>query len=422
MKIFSRSQFFKDTSVLTLGIFLAQILNFVIYPILGRLYTPNDFALLANITSICSILTVICTGRYEMSIILCKSKKDAINVFVLSILLSILVLLITGIIFVFCGDYIGALLHNNSVVPFLYLALASSLSIIVFNCYNEWCVRDKLFKTLSINKINNSGAIAICKLICGYPIRICNGLIWGDFIGRGLSAIGCIVRLNKTCPNFTENISISAIKQNAVRFKEFPKYILPGQLLNSLSVAAPVFLISYYYGSEITGYYSMALTLLILPVSIVSNAVKDVFRQKITYEINCGKNCRPLIIRLLIPLSIACILGACLLYPFLPFLFNFFLGSTWKPAGIYSQIMLFMAVTEFCAMSLNGVLLAVEQLKVVFWWQVIFLILTILPLFFAGEIGLNIKESLILFSYCRASCYMLYIVLTFIYLPKHKLT
>lgn len=162
----------------------------------------------------------------------------------------------------------------------------------------------------------------------------------------------------------------------------------------------------------------MALSLLILPVNIISNAIKDVFRQKVVTEVQAGRDCRRLIVRLLVPLTTICLLVAICAYPVLPYLFSFFIGTRWESSGIYSQIMLIMAVTDFIAMALNGVLMAAEKLKVIFYWQLIFLILTIAPLFALGEMGADINSTLRWFSLSRSVGYILYVVLTFIYLPK----
>ena len=417
-----RSQFLRNTSTLALGIFIAQIFNFAIYPILGRIYTPEDFALLANITSVCSILTVIATGKFEMSILLCKSETDAKNVFALCILSSVGILGISALLFILIGSWISNLLKDPRLTSFLYVAIGMSMAIIIFNCYNEWCVRNQQYKILAINKINNSAAIAFSKLGSGFPYCIFNGLVWGDFIGRWISAIGCLIRLKHNHPDFIKELNISIIIKNAKRFIKFPLYILPGQLLNVFSTTLPIFLLTYYYGPSITGYYSMALSLLLLPVGIISNAIKDVLRQKIVTEIKKGNNCRILISKLLILLFIICTSIAIIIYPFLPDIFSIFAGSKWIEAGEYCQILLIMAVADFLAMSLNGVLLAAEKLKIIFIWQILFFLSTIIPLIIGGKNNITIHDTLLFFAICRSIGYLIYILLTYIYIPNSKVT
>lgn len=412
-----KSQFFKNTSILTLGILIAQIFNFAVYPILGRIYNPEDFALLATVTSICSILSVVGTAKYEMSIILCKSEKEAINACFLCLTLSSVLFAIVALLFLLIGKKISMLLNESRLYPFLFVSLGTSLAIIIFNCYNEWCIRQQQFKGLAINKINNSSAVAIAKLGFGFHKKFSNGLVWGDFFGRWISAIGCIVRFFKTQSDVLNNIEKKEILYIIKRFKKFPQYILPGQIVNSLSIASPVFLISYYYNTEITGYYSMALTLLLLPISVISNAIKDVFRQKVVVEINSGRSCRKLLQRITFPLSIGCIVVASIVYPFLPNIFSLFVGDKWLVSGEFCQILLIMAVFEFVAMSLNGVLLAAEKLKIIFIWQLMFFVFTIVPIIVGGLIGESIYITLWLFSISRSIGYAIYIYFTFKFLP-----
>ncbi len=63
-------------NILTLmtGSTIAQAIPIAISPILTRLYTPEDFGVLALFTSLVTIFSVISTGRYEFAIMLPKKR------------------------------------------------------------------------------------------------------------------------------------------------------------------------------------------------------------------------------------------------------------------------------------------------------------------------------------------------------------
>ena len=63
------SEFIKNSLTLSGGVAIAQVLPFLFYPVLGRIFTPAEFGLLAVITSIVSVLAVVGSGKYEGGIL-----------------------------------------------------------------------------------------------------------------------------------------------------------------------------------------------------------------------------------------------------------------------------------------------------------------------------------------------------------------
>ena len=50
------SDFARNSLTLSGGVAVAQVLPFLFYPVLGRIFTPAEFVLMAVITSIVSVL------------------------------------------------------------------------------------------------------------------------------------------------------------------------------------------------------------------------------------------------------------------------------------------------------------------------------------------------------------------------------
>src|SRR6056300_1116690 len=83
------SEFNRSVFTLMIGSTLAQAIPIAITPVLTRLYTPEDFGLLALFIAMISILSSIVNGQYEQAIILPKKEEDAINIAALSLLIAI---------------------------------------------------------------------------------------------------------------------------------------------------------------------------------------------------------------------------------------------------------------------------------------------------------------------------------------------
>ena len=64
-----KSELVRNILILMTGSTIAQAIPIAISPLLTRLYTPEDFGILALYISIASILAVIISMRYEIAIV-----------------------------------------------------------------------------------------------------------------------------------------------------------------------------------------------------------------------------------------------------------------------------------------------------------------------------------------------------------------
>ena len=74
-----KSEFSKNVLTLVTGTTIAQSIPIAISPILTRIYTPEDFGVLALFISITTILGTIANGRYELAIVLPKRDNNALE-------------------------------------------------------------------------------------------------------------------------------------------------------------------------------------------------------------------------------------------------------------------------------------------------------------------------------------------------------
>ena len=89
-----KSEFFRNVLTLITGTTIAQAIPIAISPILTRIYTPDDFGVVALFVAISTIFGSLANGSYELAIILPKKDEDAVNLVVLSLFISIIVSLL----------------------------------------------------------------------------------------------------------------------------------------------------------------------------------------------------------------------------------------------------------------------------------------------------------------------------------------
>ena len=71
-----RSTGIKNFSKLLSANIIAQIIGLIVYPILTRIYTPEDFGLLNLFLSISGVLVILSTAEYYNAIVHGVTKKD----------------------------------------------------------------------------------------------------------------------------------------------------------------------------------------------------------------------------------------------------------------------------------------------------------------------------------------------------------
>ena len=410
------SEFGKNILTLGSGTALAQVIPFLFYPVIARIFTPAEFGLLATLTAIIAIISELSSGKYELGILVAKTKQDAANLAGLVLCLSFIVLAVIYLILqLFFADFLSQALHEPQLKKWLFICPISAFSIIIYNTYNEWCVKNGYFKKLAINKITNASAITLSELFLGVVKIFSQGLVIGDMIGRIFSAGVCVFKaFQKDIAAFKET-SVIQIKKLAKEFVEFPKYIMPGRLLNEIGKRFPVFFLGFYFNSVEVGFFAMTTLVLYSPISMISFAIRDVFRQRANEEFKNTGNCRIIYMKVFKILSVVAFLGIPLLIVLLPTIFSLFLGKQWNTAAYYAQIFTIPTLLSFVSIPFFDVLIIANKLKFNLLWQAYYLIVTFLSLWLGCVFYNDVAIAICFLAIGKSSAYLLSIILSYHY-------
>ena len=138
-----KSEFSRNVLTLMTGTTIAQAIPIAISPILTRIYSPEDFGMLALFLALFSILSTIATGRYELAIMSPESDDEAKDIVFLSILVAIFVFFISTILIWFFDVEIAILLGNSEIKNWLYFIPFTVLSFGVYQSIDYWLNRQK---------------------------------------------------------------------------------------------------------------------------------------------------------------------------------------------------------------------------------------------------------------------------------------
>lgn len=412
---YKSSTFVKNALTLTIGTTIAQILPFAFYPIFSRIYSPEQFGFFYTIISIIPVLTILSTGMFEHAILISKDEDESNNVIKLILLRTIISLFIISVLFLFAVNFISFfdffLIYKN----WFFVSILIAFFTIIYNVFNEWSIRLKKFNHLAFNKIYNSTFTSISKVAAKYLSLFNNGLIIGEFLGKFITSIICVKSVIKYDKTIFDSTKLSEIKAVYLKHKNFPKYMMPDQLINTLGGSIHVYIIGLYFGNIELGYISMALSLLTVPVTVISSAIKDVFRQKANELYIVTGSCRELYVKLLKPVFVFGLLLFFLLFFIVPYVFPIFLGDKWITAGEYAQYLMPVFFLNFVSMSLGGVLVIANEIRVSLYWQIYNVITTVIALFIGALFFKSMIVTITLLVIAKSSSYLIYIYLSYKY-------
>lgn len=396
LNIFFKSAFSRSVLTLMSGTIVAQAIPLAMSPVLTRLFSPENFGLFALYFSISQMMSVFITGRYEYAIILPEKDEDAINVVALCVSITVSVSLLALIFFVPFRTQIAELLNNPEIARYIILVPLTIFAIGIYTTFNLWFNRKAYYGNISIGKILRYSISTFLSVGFGLTIIKSAGLIIADTLGQICAAFFMVARFMKFDESLINKISLGGIKQQARRFIHFPKFNIPSGFLEKGSGQMPVILLTGFFGSSVTGLFSLSQRVIAAPEALISVSVGDVFRQQASIEYQRTGNCRKTFMELFKMLVIISIIPFLILAFTAPVLFQAVFGEEWRIAGEYARIMTIMFFLSFVVSPLSNMFIIAEKQKIDLMIQV-FLFAFILLSFIAGYKIFNKPEVAILF-------------------------
>ena len=351
-----RNDFIKNVANVGIGVVIAQIIGLLTYPLLSRIYTPEDFGLFGFFSSSVLIGAYFVSGAYEYSIPIALNKKEVGSIFKfclgLASFLSI-ILLFTVILFEFFGYF-------ELDIPF-YLAVCIPLGIFVHsltNIKNQVFIFFKFFKKMKTAKISQTSTLAITQIILGVSHFGIIGLVFGHILGR-VSYLSINYKFDWTLLKESR----FSFKKVGLRYFDHPKFVLSSTLIDVISKELPVFFILPFFGEHILGFYTFAFRILITPVLLVSTSINSVFFQQISNYYNNKKKISPILLKTWGALFIFGILPFGLLFIWGEQFFSFTFGSEWRESGKVASLLSLMAFARFVYFPTSKILLVLRKKK-----------------------------------------------------------
>ena len=408
-KLFIKGDSAKNILTLMAGTSIAQAIPIAISPILSRLYSPSEFGVVALYMSLATIIGAIATANYEFSIMLPIKEEDAINIVFLGIFLSFFISVLLFIIIFLFNNNICNLLNNHEISLWLYFLPISVFFLGLFNNLQYFSNRKKYYKDLAKANIYKSSALGVVSVFFGIFKIGAGGLILGQISSSVVANTKLFINVIKN-NSIKEVIKIKKINYLAKRYKDFPLFSLPANLLNISTYQFSNILISSFFSVTTLGFYSFVQRILGIPSMLIGKSVGQVFFQESTQELLETGKANVSFIRTLKRLVIIAIPVFILLFFVVEDLFRLAFGEEWIIAGKYAKILVPMYGIRFVSSPLSILLSVFEKQRQGLLINVILFSSSIGVLIFGNNYNFEFTKLLYIFSFLLSVEYLLFII------------
>jgi O-antigen/teichoic acid export membrane protein len=135
------------------------------------------------------------------------------------------------------------------------------------------------------------------------------------------------------------SICLNKMRKLADQYSNFPKINVLHALIDNLNASGIIFMVTFYFGATIVGYYTFMMRILQAPIGLVSSSMTQVFYQRASETYAFGGDLVGLINKMLKRLAILALIPALLLLSVGPQLFGIIFGRKWEVAGMYAQLL-----------------------------------------------------------------------------------
>lgn len=339
---------FRGMATLALGSGIGRIIGIASIPILTRLYTPEDFGVLAVFTALVAILASLATLRYVLAVPLPRHDGMAMNLLVIS---SSFMLSLTALVTVtlwFWGEALLPVLSMGLLIPWWWLIPLGVLGTATYEILTMWATRKRAYKILAQTSVIQGAAGAFVKIGLGLmslqPLGILLGQITAQAggIGQLLRSFAADIRAN------WRYVTLSRMRKIAWQHRGFPIWRVPSQFLMVFSLQAPMLFMAALYDPQTTGQFALAVMALALPVDLLGQSAGKALYGEAAFAMKSDfSKITQMALEVQLRLFFIALVPALIIFFFGDSIFRIVFGDEWTSAGSFASTLSIAIIFQF---------------------------------------------------------------------------
>jgi O-antigen/teichoic acid export membrane protein len=323
---------FKPYLYILFGNSVGTLFQFILLPVLTRLYSEEDFAIYAVIMSWSIIAYLFSTFRYDTPILQAENKQEVTSLNTFCVVASCFVTFVSMALLYFKIISIEST-HITLMFAILISCTFAGYSLVEVVCKN--LIYAENYKQVGIIRSVATMLTASLQIAISFIYISGEALIIARVIALVLVLIlSCIFLTHLGRISSFINFSLT---ENFVTYKKyikFPKIDLPSGILNYISSNLPYLFVPFYYGLvPEMGFYALVSRVFQGPVNLLRNSIKNVFHKEATIRYKNGVFPSQYLCKTLLIIIAICFPFTFIIIIWGEHLFSLFFSETWRAAG-----------------------------------------------------------------------------------------
>ncbi|MCB0079041.1 MAG: lipopolysaccharide biosynthesis protein [Anaerolineales bacterium] len=246
-------------------------------PVLTRVYGPESFGTLAVYTALASQLMPLLTLRYSVALPLPRSDGSALNLMAMSLgLLAVLTLTCLAVLSLASGPLLDWL-QAGAVKPWWWLIPLGAAAMALFELMSFWATRLRGYGLIARAQMLQALLGESTKVGLGLAGLHPLGLVLGQIIAQGAGAATFLRHYHADWDARRRQVSGARMRFLARRYRDFPLFRLPSQLLLGFAAQAPLLFVSALYDTGTAGQFALAMTAMSLPMTLIGRTMGQAY-------------------------------------------------------------------------------------------------------------------------------------------------
>lgn len=322
---------------------LAIVIGFIFTPFITRIYSPEAYGVFALYGAIVQGGTLFATLQLTRAFVLPGSDFEFRQLLRATWISTCLLVTLSWIVlYFFNGQILSYLGLGASLFRKMWIFIPIGIFLYSVNdILKSHNVRNKVFSRNSGTQIFSSISARGTTLLYGiYTAGHAPGLIFGDLLTK---LIEVFLLTGNTLKKEVQLLfsNFNWIEMRIVsHYRNYPLFVLPSVGVQVLTFQSPIYIATFFFSTASAGQYSLANSLINLPLNLLVGSIAPVFLQKINETIKSKPLDAVRIVHQLVDrLFIIGLLPMAGIVVFGDWIFRIVLGEQWIDAGNLARYM-----------------------------------------------------------------------------------
>lgn len=356
-----RSPLARSALVLAGGTIAGQAAGLLVAPILTRMYTDVEFGTYGLFTTFLTFAGAVTTAQFESAIVSARSDDDAVNLARLTLGLQVPLAVVASASFLLLrdADVVGFGAFPTWAAGLAFLAL---VGLGTFQVARYWLLRQSRYGAISYLNPLQSVTRAAAHVGLGLLGAGFLGLAVGEAVARMVGGVSGLLRAIDRRGFRAVRGSFRDLREVAVRYANFPKYMIGSTLLDRGGYLLPLPFIAGTFGLGAAGLYALVQRVFGVPTTLIGQSLADVFHRRVATHQRDGdaQAASHLVTRLTLTLGAVGSVIAIGTIVTGPKVFAIVFGEQWRTAGTIAGAMSIAFAASLVIVPLSRIMVVFE--------------------------------------------------------------